>query len=287
MRAAGPDAASGAPSRSVAAPAGYTFWDHSNIDRTSNDFPNGKLDHPESVQDCAALCDQTAGCIGFVATPDGGLSLAVSCCLSPCPALPHSSVLVGGTPATCYLRKLLAGHSCATSVNSTSRPYSVYTRNSACKLPHGWKPAGPAVPPSAPPAPDSPATPYLLPNVTIGDERPVRRRRIHSLSSRSTVQHRHTDGGLLADTPQVFVRVDLRPASLSAPISLSLNWTVDPASEAPTTPIPLSALSPNVSAAQRQRRVLQEAASTGWNHWARRSQLAQIALPQHVGVELT
>ena len=103
---------------------------------------------------------------------------------------------------------------------------------------------------------DSPSTPALLPNVTIGAERPV------------------------------FVRVDLRPANLSTPVSFSLDWTVDPAAEAPTTPIPQSALSPNVSATQLQRRLLQEAASTGWNHWARRSQLAQIALPQHVGVEL-
>lgn len=181
MRGAGPNAETDASSRSVAVPTGYTFWDHSNIDRTSNDFPNGKLDHPESVQDCAALCDQSAGCIGFVATPDGGICFLLSLCLSLCPTLSHSasasasvSVPVGGTPATCYMRKLLTGHSCATSVNSTSRPYSVYTRNSACKLPHGWKPAGPAVPPSPPVAPDSPATPYLLPNVTIGAERPVR-----------------------------------------------------------------------------------------------------------------
>ena len=84
----------------------------------------------------------------------------------------------------------------------------------------------------------------------------------------------------------VFVRADLRPAA-NGPIIFSLNWTTDVAPNAPTPPVPSSALSPNVSAVQKQRRALQERASTGWNHWARRSQLAQIALPQHVGVELS
>jgi hypothetical protein len=103
---------------------------------------------------------------------------------------------------------------------------------------------------------DAPTTPGLLPNITMGSERPVS------------------------------VRVDLRPMD-DYPLQLALSWTVGlNADHAPPVLIPPQLLMPEVSPPQAARRVLQEAAATGWNHWARRSQLAQIALPQQVGVVL-
>ena len=101
---------------------------------------------------------------------------------------------------------------------------------------------------------DTPTTPGLLPNITMGSERPV------------------------------FVRVDLRPMKADSPVQLALSWAAAP--EAAPTLIPSELFKPQVSPQQAARRTLQEAAATGWNHWARRSQLAQIALPQQVGVEL-
>ena len=199
-----PRHAEAASNGSVVVPRGYSFWDHANIARAHDDFSNGKIVGPESAEDCAARCDElkSDGCIGFVATP------------------------ATGTISTCYLRKVLnATSGCAGEIATTSRPYSVYTRNSSCELPHGWTPPGvPAGGTHAPPPlPDSPTTPYLLPNVTLGSERPV------------------------------FVRVDLRPADTTEPIMLSLNWTADPTPDAATPPIPSSALSPAVSDVQRQR----------------------------------
>lgn len=222
------------------APAGYALWEHANIPAQHSEFPNGKVSNPKSAQDCAARCDELkSSCIGFVATP------------------------AEGAPTACYMRKLVdpgtgAKATCATAIK-TAGTFSVYTRNSSCAFPQGWKPAGPAIAPSPPVLPDSPATPALLPNVTMGSDRPV------------------------------FIRVDLRPVidpddSTPTPITLALNYTTDPTAE--TTLIPNSALSPNVSTAQLKRRQLQETAGSGWNHWARRSQLDQIALPQQVGVQL-
>eukprot|EP01043_Picozoa_sp_COSAG02_P019199 COSAG02_NODE_918_length_15945_cov_5.640752_2_plen_571_part_00 len=101
---------------------------------------------------------------------------------------------------------------------------------------------------------NTPTTPGLLPNVTIGGER------------------------------SVFVRVDLRPMD-DAPVQLALSWRDMDSASTPTL-IPSTHFSPDVSSQQLARRALQETTATGWNHWARRSQLAQIALPQQVGVEL-
>ena len=101
---------------------------------------------------------------------------------------------------------------------------------------------------------NTPTTPGLLPNVTMGSQRPV------------------------------FVRVDLRPMD-DSPVQFALSWAAG--SAAAHVLIPSEQFSPEVSSQQSARRDLQEAAATGWNHWARRSQLAQIALPQQVGVELS
>eukprot|EP00937_MAST-01D_sp_MAST-1D-sp2_P000301 g301.t1 len=98
----------------------------------------------------------------------------------------------------------------------------------------------------------APVTPALLPNVTLSATRPVS------------------------------VRVDMRP--MGETLRFELRWT-DGGAAAPAR-IADTALSPRVSAAQRARRKLQEAAATGWNQWARPSQLAQIVLPQQVGVDL-
>jgi hypothetical protein len=200
----------------AAAPAGYTLWEHTNIPAQHGEFPTGKVSNPESAKDCAARCDElkSEGCIGFVATP------------------------ATGAPTTCYMRKLQkpGAPTCATAIK-TAGGYSVYTRNSSCAFPAGWQPAGPAIAPSPPVLPDSPSTPALLPNVTMGSDRPV------------------------------FIRVDLRPmvdpetATTATPIMLALNYTTDPAAE--TTLIPDSAFSPNVSAPQLKRRQLQETAGSG------------------------
>jgi hypothetical protein len=101
---------------------------------------------------------------------------------------------------------------------------------------------------------DTPTTPGLLPNITMGSERPV------------------------------FVRADLRPMD-DSPVQFALSWATGSATT--HTLIPSEHFSPQVSSQQSARRALQVAAATGWNHWARRSQLAQIALPQQVGVELS
>jgi hypothetical protein len=103
----------------------------------------------------------------------------------------------------------------------------------ACSFPPGWVPPGHAVPPPPPSTPGAPITPGLLPNVTLGSERPV------------------------------FVRVDLRPVDYT--VEFTLSWTTDPAAAA--TPVPSDALSPSVSAPQAQRRKLQELAGRGWSHW--------------------
>jgi hypothetical protein len=100
---------------------------------------------------------------------------------------------------------------------------------------------------------DPAVTPGLLPNVTLAADRPV------------------------------FVRVDLRPWAPWA--ALALSWRADAAQ--PFALIPTaSALSDTVSSAQTKRRVLQRRAASGWNQWARHSQLANIVLPQQVGVDL-
>ena len=125
-----PRHAEAASNGSVVVPRGYSFWDHANIARAHDDFSNGKIVGPESAEDCAARCDElkSDGCIGFVATP------------------------ATGTISTCYLRKVLnATSGCAGEIATTSRPYSVYTRNSSCELPHGWTPPG--VPAGGTPAP--------------------------------------------------------------------------------------------------------------------------------------
>ena len=216
--------AAGAP------PAGYALWSESNIPDNHNEFPTGKIDSPTSLEDCAKRCDElkSAGCIGFVA------------------AERHAT---NGIPATCYMRRLPSHAAGCSAAIQPAAAYAVYTRNSSCTFPAGWTPAG-----KHGSSPDSPSTPALLPNVTMGSERPV------------------------------FVRVDLRPMEREDPVTFSLGWTTDPTAD--TVPVPSSALSPTVSDAQAKRRKLQEAAGTGWSHWARRSQLAQIALPQQVGVQL-
>ena len=99
----------------------------------------------------------------------------------------------------------------------------------------------------------TPTTPGLLPNVSMDSERGVS------------------------------VRVDLRP--WDATVAFELLWRSSASSS--LAPVPASALSPAVSAAEAARRALQERVATGWNQWARHSQLAQIVLPQQVGVELS
>lgn len=103
------------------------------------------------------------------------------------------------------------------------------------------------------PHPDPPVTPGLLPNVSLAASRPV------------------------------FVRVDMRPWAAWA--ALSLKWRDD--ASKPLVAIPATALAATVSAAQTERRALQERAATGWNQWARHSQLASIVLPHQVGIDLS
>jgi hypothetical protein len=98
----------------------------------------------------------------------------------------------------------------------------------------------------------SPSTPGLLPNVSLAISRPV------------------------------FIRVDLRPWSNR--LAFRLDWTSSP--DGTPAAIPPAALSPAVSPQQQQRRTLQERAATGWNQWVRSSNLAQVVLPQQVGVDL-
>jgi hypothetical protein len=98
----------------------------------------------------------------------------------------------------------------------------------------------------------SPSTPGLLPNVSLAISRPV------------------------------FIRVDLRPWSNR--LAFRLDWTSSP--DGTPAAIAAAALSPTVSPQQQQRRTLQERAATGWNQWVRSSNLAQVVLPQQVGVDL-
>eukprot|EP01079_Euglenida_sp_SAG-EU17-18_P008042 gene8041-1437_t len=102
------------------------------------------------------------------------------------------------------------------------------------------------------PHPSIPTTPGLLPNVT------------------------------LASPYQAAIKVDLRPQGAYA--AFRLFWSSD-ANRAPRL-VPDSALVPSVSAEQMQRRSLQERVATGWNQWWRHSSLAQVSLPQQVGVDL-
>jgi hypothetical protein len=67
--------------------------------------------------------------------------------------------------------------------------------------------------------------------------------------------------------------------------ALSLKWRDD--ASKPLVAIPATALAATVSAAQTERRALQERAATGWNQWARHSQLASIVLPHQVGIDLS
>ena len=65
---------------------------------------------------------------------------------------------------------------------------------------------------------------------------------------------------------------------------LTLQWRSD--SHLLLEPIPDAQLSTAVPVTEMHRRALQERVATGWNQWARPSNLAQIVLPQQVGIDI-